>query len=237
MPLDVQVDALVRDLFPTDRRFTIAQPAFPFRLEFSAENYAAVLKAAVEDLRAYVERDPALMGEPSFALVPNSPFVATLCHRLAHWHWQQGNAVSRRTAMAIAHLARSLSGAEIHPGAQIGKRFVLDHGTNTVIGATCIIGDDCYLLNGVILGARGISGNPNAKRHPTIGDRVQIGSFVRILGDVRIGNDAFIGPHSVITRDVAAASSIRMTDMHSLEGVPFAAKSSLRHVELAQHAG
>lgn len=165
---------------------------------------------AVEDLAAHLDRDPALMAEPGFALVPNSPFMATLYYRLAHILWNiEGAGDHRNAAYAISHYARAETGAEIHPGARIGRRFILDHGTNTVIGATTSIGDDCYVLNGVVLGARGIAGNADAKRHPTIGNRVQIGSFARILGDVHVGDDAFIGPHSCVQTDVQAGGKTR----------------------------
>ena len=165
---------------------------------------------AAEDLAAYLNRDPALLGEAGFALVPNSPFMATLYYRLAHILWNMDGAGDHRNAAyAISQRARADTGADIHPGARIGRRFILDHGTNTVIGATTSIGDDCYVLNGVVLGARGISGNADSKRHPTIGNRVQIGSFARILGDVYVGDDAFIGPHSCVQSDVPAGGKTR----------------------------
>ncbi|MGY6645814.1 MAG: serine O-acetyltransferase [Salinarimonas sp.] len=158
---------------------------------------------AVEDLEAYVAADPTLMGEARYALVPNSPFMATLSYRLSHLLWSRGGDLrSRQLAVEISHRARVLTGAEIHPAARIGRRFILDHGTNTVIGATAQIGDSCYVLNGVILGARGISDNPSGKRHPTIGNRVQIGAFARILGDIRVGDDVFIAPLACVTRDI-----------------------------------
>lgn len=164
---------------------------------------------AIEDLEAYVAGDPALMGEARYALIPNSPFMATLSYRLSHRLWTGGTDLrARQLAVEISHRARVLTGAEIHPAARIGRRFVLDHGTNTVIGATTEIGDSCYILNGVILGARGISGNSAGKRHPSIGDRVQIGAFARILGNVRIGDDVFIGPLACVTRDVPAGARI-----------------------------
>lgn len=169
-----------------------------------------VLGTITEDLTSYVERDPSLLGEATCALVPNSPYIAVLCHRIAHHLWNYESSVEgRHLAMTIAHFGRVQSGADIHPAARIGRRFVLDHGTNTVIGATCIIGDDCYVLNGVILGARGISGNAPEKRHPTLGNRVEVGSFARILGNVHIGDDAFIGPHSVVTRDIPEKTCTR----------------------------
>jgi len=170
----------------------------------------AAAEIAAEDLAAYLQRDPALMGEPRFALVTNAPFIATLYYRLAHILWQHdGGGDHRNAAFAISHFARVGTGAEIHPGAKIGRRFILDHGTNTVIGATCLVGDDCYVLNGVILGARGIADNPSVKRHPTIGNRVQIGSFARVLGDIHVGDDAFVGSHSCVQVDVPAGSKTR----------------------------
>ncbi|MFS4438154.1 serine O-acetyltransferase [Paracoccaceae bacterium GXU_MW_L88] len=169
-----------------------------------------IVSQATEDLLAFVERDPSLMGEPSYALVSNGPFMATLCYRIAHYAWVNSPRIdARRNALAISHFGRVLTGAEIHPAAEVGRRFILDHGTNTVIGATCEIGDDCYVLNGVVLGARGIAGNAPTKRHPTIGDRVEIGSFARVLGDIHVGDDVFICPHSVITQDVPSGGEFR----------------------------
>ncbi|HMB10057.1 serine O-acetyltransferase [Saliniramus sp.] len=158
---------------------------------------------AVEDIEAYVAADPALMGEARYALIPHSPFMATLSYRLSHLLWSSGEDLrARQIAVEISHRARVLTVAEIHPAARIGRRFILDHGTNTVIGATAEIGDCCYTLNGVILGARGISGNPSGKRHPTIGNRVQIGAFAPVLGDIHIGHDVFIAPLACVTRDI-----------------------------------
>ena len=169
----------------------------------------AACDRAVEDIEAYVAADPALMGEARYALIPNSPFMATLSYRLANLLWCQSSDLrSRQLAFEISHRARVLTGAEIHPAARIGRRFILDHGTNTVIGATAEIGEGCYVLNGVILGARGISGNLPGKRHPTIGNRVQIGAFARVLGDIRIGDDAFIAPLACVTRDVPSGAYV-----------------------------
>ncbi|SFA43764.1 Serine acetyltransferase [Paracoccus halophilus] len=205
MLLEDRIHEFVGELFPLDRAATAGVQ----QRDFPSKGYDKVIAAAAEDLLAYVGRDPALMGEPRFALVQHSPYVATLCYRLAYWHWHQSSIEMRRQAMSIGHYSRALTGVEIHPGARLGPRFVVDHGTNTVIGATCEIGSDCYVLNGVLLGARGISGNPDIKRHPTIGDRVQIGSFARILGNVHVGDDAFIGPHAVVTCDTPAGARVR----------------------------
>lgn len=204
-----RIHELVEEIFTFNGRANSRSDCTVQPRDFPAQGYDEVITVAAEDLLAYVERDPALMGETQFALVRHSPYVATLCYRLSHWHWHQGSLEMRRRAMSIGHYGRVLTGVEIHPGATIGRRFVVDHGTNTVIGATCEIGSDCYVLNGVLLGARGISGNPGNKRHPTIGDRVQIGAFARILGDVHVGDDAFIGPHAVVTCDIPAGARVR----------------------------
>lgn len=84
----------------------------------------------------------------------------------------------------------------------------MDHGFGTVICETTEIGDDCYLLDSVTLGASGIAGNPSGQRHPSIGHRVEIGAFARIFGCIHIGDDVFIGPHCVIKEDVPARSAI-----------------------------
>lgn len=103
-----------------------------------------------------------------------------------------------------------LSGAEIHFRSRIGARFIIDHGMGTVIGETSTIGDDCYVLGGVTLGARGISDNPSSPRHPTLGNRVQIGAFASVLGAIHVGDGAFIGPGCIITKDVPAAARVQV---------------------------
>jgi serine O-acetyltransferase len=113
-------------------------------------------------------------------------------------------------ASLVSSRGKMLSGAELHPRCSIGKRFVLDHGVGTVFGETAVVGDDCYVLGGVTLGAIGIAANPCGKRHPTIGNRVQIGAFARIFGCVNIGDDVFIGSHCTVTSDVPAGSKVAL---------------------------
>ena len=104
-------------------------------------------------------------------------------------------------ARLISHLARFLTGLEIHPGAQIGKRFFIDHGMGVVIGETAIIGDDVMLYQGVTLGG---TGKARGKRHPTLGNGVIVGVGAKILGDVTVGDNARIGGGAVVLRDVPA---------------------------------
>jgi serine O-acetyltransferase len=110
---------------------------------------------------------------------------------------------SRSIALALAFAARRETGVEIHPGASLGANFVVDHGYGTVIGETVETGTDCYILNAVTLGSRGISGNRAGRRHPALGDRVEIGAFACVFGAVTIGDDVFIGPHCMISSDIS----------------------------------
>jgi len=121
---------------------------------------------------------------------------AVLWHRLAHWLWRGG---WRAMARAISHLSRFLTGIEIHPGAQIGRRLFIDHGMGVVIGETAEIGDDVLIYHGVTLG--GLSGSPG-KRHPTIRSGVSIGAGAKVLGPIIVGEGARIGSNAVVTRAV-----------------------------------
>ena len=116
------------------------------------------------------------------------------------------------------------SGADIHYRAKIGPRFVLDHGYNTVIGETTIIGSDSYILGSVVLGARGISGNPSSTRHPIIGNHVEVGAFSSILGNIHIGDYCFIGPNCTVVESIAPYSRVinqdytaQIIETHSVE--------------------
>ncbi len=102
-------------------------------------------------------------------------------------------------ARMVSHLGRFLTGIEIHPGAQIGERFFIDHGMGVVIGETAIVGDDVTIYQGVTLGG---TGKQQGKRHPTVGNNVVIGSGAKVLGDVTIGDGARIGGGAVVLKDV-----------------------------------
>jgi serine O-acetyltransferase len=145
--------------------------------------------------RSIRSRDPA---RPSWieTIFCYAGLHAMLWHRLAHWLWQRG---WRSAGRVISHLSRFLTGIEIHPGAQIGRRLFIDHGMGVVIGETAEIGDDVLIYHGVTLG--GLSGSPG-KRHPTIESGVSIGAGAQVLGPIRIGHGARIGANAVVTRDV-----------------------------------
>ena len=97
-----------------------------------------------------------------------------------------------------------MTGVEIHPGAEIGRRFFIDHGMGVVIGETAVVGDDVMLYHGVTLGGRSLV--RGTKRHPTIGDGVTIGAGARVLGDIEVGDGAQIGANSVVVRPIPAGA-------------------------------
>ncbi|MDH4585160.1 serine acetyltransferase [Pseudomonas sp. BN415] len=178
----------------------------------------SALQQATEDLQAFAERDPASCGHTELILGTYASFKAVLLHRLAHQVWLR-DSLQNRTLIAhrLANVGKLQSGVEIHPATRIGRRFVLDHGFGTVIGETCEIGDDCYLLSGVTLGASGIANNPGGKRHPKLGNGVEVGAGARILGAVNIGDNVFISPACVITRDVPANTRVSIVNQLQMQ--------------------
>jgi serine O-acetyltransferase len=147
-----------------------------------------VIERFREDVQAVLKRDPASRGALEAVLF--SPGMHALwMHRLNHWLWQ---ANFKLLARILAHFTRLLTGVEIHPGARIGRRVVIDHGMGIVIGETAEIGDDVLMYHGVTLGGTGFT---REKRHPTIGNRV-------LLGAHAVGDDAKVGAGAVVTKPV-----------------------------------
>ncbi|EAP0946865.1 serine acetyltransferase [Salmonella enterica] len=145
------------------------------------------------------EKDPAGRQDLNYIAITYSSYFAVLSYRISHFLYNKGLFID---AKIISENAKIKTGIEIHPAAIIGKRFVIDHGTGTVIGETSIIGEDCYILQSVIIGASGIANNPIGKRHPVIGNNVEIGAFVNLLGNIKIGNNVKISPRVTITKSV-----------------------------------
>jgi serine O-acetyltransferase len=142
-----------------------------------------------EEIAVVFERDPAARN--TWEVITCYPgFHALLVHRLAHWLWRQH---LRWFARMVSHIGRWLTGIEIHPGAQIGRRFFIDHGMGVVIGETAEIGDDCTLYHGVTLG--GTSWN-KGKRHPTLGNGVVLGAGAKVLGPIKVGDGARVGSNA-----------------------------------------
>jgi serine O-acetyltransferase len=159
----------------------------------------------IELARSIRSRDPA---RPSWveAITCYAGLHAVLLHRLAHALYRAG---FRTLARIISHTGRCLTGIEIHPGAQIGRRLFIDHGMGVVIGETAEIGDDVLIYHGVTLGGLTLesTGKPG-KRHPTIGSNVAIGAGAQVLGPISIGEGARIGANAVVSRDVPMGETV-----------------------------
>src|SRR4249919_345563 len=154
-----------------------------------------MLERIREEIAVVFDRDPA--ARTVWEVVTCYPgFHALLFHRLSGRLW---NLHLKWLARFISHIARWLTGIEIHPGARIGRRFFIDHGMGVVIGETAEIGDDCTLYHGVTLG--GTSWN-QGKRHPTLGNGVIVGAGAKILGPILVGRGAKIGSNAVVVKDV-----------------------------------
>jgi serine O-acetyltransferase len=154
-----------------------------------------------EEINTVQKRDPAARSIWEIALLYQG-LHALIHHRIAHKFYQNGFFFIARF---ISQISRSMTGIEIHPGAQIGKRFFIDHGMGVVIGETAIIGDDVLLYQGVTLGGTGLE---KGKRHPTIGSNVVIGTGAQVLGNITVGDNSYIGANAVVIKDVPANSTV-----------------------------
>lgn len=154
-----------------------------------------------ELVKAYREYDPAAKSDLEILFLYPGP-KALLIHRVASSFYKSGMYFLAR---AVSEFARWLTGIEIHPGAKIGRRLVIDHGMGVVIGETAEIGDDCIIFHGVTLG--GTKFDP-VKRHPTLGNKVLIGAGAKILGPILIGDGVRVGANSVVTKDIPAGSTV-----------------------------
>lgn len=153
-----------------------------------------------ETLRAYQARDPAARSRIEvFLLYPG--VHATIYHWLAHWLYGHN---LRFLARGVSQWSRFWTGIEIHPGATIGRRFVIDHGMGIVIGETAEVGDDVLIYQGATLGG---TGKEQGKRHPTIGNNVMIGSGAKVLGPFKVGDYSRIASNAVVLAEVPPEST------------------------------
>jgi serine O-acetyltransferase len=177
--------------------------------------FAALIR---EDLATAQHLDPA--ARTKIEVVLAYPGVHALwVHRLTHRMWAYP--LLKLPARLISQLTRALTGVEIHPGAQLGRRLFIDHGMGVVIGETAEVGDDVLLFHGVTLGGRSMT---KGKRHPTLGNGVVVGAGAKVLGPLVVGADARIGANAVVVHDVAPGAVI--------VGVP----GKARHIKV-QHPG
>ena len=159
-----------------------------------------LIKNVREEIKIIRERDPAIHSNMEVFLYPS--FKAMIYYRVAHKQYVKGHYFLARL---ISQRAVRKTGIEIHPGAQIGKGFFIDHGTGVVIGETAIIGDNVTLYQGVTLGG---TGKEHGKRHPTIGNNVMISTGAKILGSFKIGDNSKIGAGSVVLEEVPPNSTV-----------------------------
>ena len=155
----------------------------------------------LEDIAAVFNRDPAARSTAEVVLCYPG-LHALWVHRLAHSLYRRRWYLAARL---LSHAGRVLTGIEIHPGANIGRRVVIDHGMGVVIGETAVIGDDVLLYQGVTLGGTSLE---KKKRHPTLGSRVVVGVGATILGNIEVGDDARVGAGAVVTRPVERGSTV-----------------------------
>jgi len=154
-----------------------------------------------EDIRAIRANDPAARSAVEVVLVYPGLHAIWL-HRLSHAMWQHDLKLGARL---VAHTSRFITGIEIHPGARLGRRVVIDHGMGIVIGETASVGDGCLLYKGIVLGGTSLE---RKVRHPQVGNNVVIGSNACILGNIHIGDHARIGSGSVVVKPVPAEATV-----------------------------
>ena len=159
-----------------------------------------MLKDLRETIAAYQARDPAARSWLEILLLYPG-IKAVRSHRLAHWCYRHN---LKFLARAISQRSRRRTGIEIHPGAVIGRRLVIDHGMGIVIGETAEIGDDCLIYHGVTLGG---TGKDVGKRHPTIGNNVLIGTGAKVLGPIKVGDNSRIAANSVVLKEIPEDST------------------------------
>lgn len=160
-----------------------------------------MLRTFREDVRTVFTKDPAARSWIEVLLF--YPGLHALWnHRIAHALWKRGFLFLARM---ISHWSRRATHIEIHPGAQIGRQFFIDHGAGVVIGETTVIGDNVLLYQGVVLGGTSLK---KEKRHPTIGNDVVIGAGAILLGPITIGDGAKIGAGSVVIKDVPPEKTV-----------------------------
>ena len=160
-----------------------------------------MFKTLNETLEAYQRRDPAARSKLEILLLYQGVH-AVLYHRVAHWLYCKN---WRFLARWVSQWSRFWTGIEIHPGATIGRRLVIDHGMGIVIGETAEIGDDCTIYHGVTLGG---TGKDTGKRHPTIGNNVLISTGAKVLGPFTVGDNSRIGANAVVLQEVPPDSTV-----------------------------
>lgn len=153
-----------------------------------------------EQLKIIKEKDPSIHNNLEAILTPG--FRVLIYYKISHFLYKRKHFFLARY---ICELAKRRTGIEIHPGAKIGKKLFIDHGTGVVIGETTIILDNVTIFHGVTLGG---TGKESGKRHPTIMNNVTIGAGAKILGNIIIGNNSKIGANAVVLKNVLPNTTV-----------------------------
>lgn len=185
-----------------------------FNLEVSSDDFQIIFNQCLLDLNTFLAKDPSNGGDAKIVVKCNLSYQAVLLYRIANFLYYSNH---KNSAMTISEFAKLKTGIEIHPAAQIGDNFVIDHGIGTVIGETTRISRNCYILQSVILGSSSITEHRTHNRHPKTGDNVEIGAFSKILGNIRIGNNVKISPNSTITKNIEDNSRIIVSSHFQIE--------------------
>lgn len=170
-------------------------------LFFAKREVILMFERLKEDIAVVFEQDPAATSKLEVILT-YAGLHAIWSHRVAHAFYKKGFFFLAR---AISQISRFFTGIEIHPGATIGRRFFIDHGSGVVIGETCEIGDDCTIYQGVTLGG---TGKEKGKRHPTLANNVLVATGAKVLGSITIGENSKVGAGSVVLKDVPMNSTV-----------------------------
>ncbi|CAI50177.1 serine O-acetyltransferase [Natronomonas pharaonis DSM 2160] len=164
-----------------------------------------------EDIRTALAKDPAATSALSVALLYPG-LHAVWGYRIAHALWERGHTFAAR---ALSQCIRLLTGVEIHPAADIGRRLFIDHGAAVVVGETAEIGDDVLLYHGVTLGGDSMR---REKRHPTLADGATVGANATLIGDITVGESATVGAGSVVVEDVAPGQTVAGSPAEPVDG-------------------
>lgn len=160
-----------------------------------------ILERIREDIQTAFEKDPA--ARTTLEVVTSYPGLhAVWLYRIAHALWKRGYVFPSRF---LSHITRFLTGVEIHPGAEIGRRFFIDHGMGVVIGETAEIGDDVLMYHGCTLGG---ASPKQEKRHPTLEDDVTIGANATLIGDITVGENARVGAGAIVVESVPEDTTV-----------------------------
>jgi len=163
--------------------------------------FMAIYIIFADEIKTVKGRDPAAKSALEVLLLYPG-LHALVLYRISHQLWEWKIPLVPRW---LSQTARSLTGVEIHPGAQIGKSFFIDHGMGVVIGETAIVGDNVLLYQGTTLGG---TGKETGKRHPTLGNNVVVGAGAKILGNITIGDNSYIGANAVVIKNVPPNSTV-----------------------------